>query len=136
MYSSDYSIFKEVDLLLKSSSLWNYFKWLLKNLSVHHEAIKNFMKNWIKSRESSKSSKNCSGTAFQKNLKEKNILRETIDHINCTPTTLCFWHKYHGTQHKFDQDSSTREAQRDHKHLDLYPSCNIVHAMVAHPPLF
>ena len=72
----------------------------------------------------------------KKKLKGKIILHETIDHINCTPTTPDLWHKYHGTQHTFDQDYSTREAQRDHKHVDPHPSCNIVHEMVVHPPLF
>ena len=50
----------------------------------------------------------------KKKPKGKNILHETIDYINCTPTTPAPWHKYQGTQYKFDQDYSTREAQRRH----------------------
>ena len=30
------------------------------------------------------------------------------DGVNCTPTITDLWHKYHGTQHTFDQDYSTR----------------------------
>ena len=36
----------------------------------------------------------------------------------------------------FDQDCSTREAQRDHKHLDPHLFCNILHELIVHPPLF
>ena len=118
-----------IDLLLKSSWLWNYFKWLFKNFSVYHETIENFIKTWINSRESSKSSKNCFGTVLKKKPKGKSIFHETIDHLNCTPTTPDLWHKYNGTQYMFDQDYSIREVQSDHKYLDPYPSCSIAHEM-------
>ena len=53
-----------------------------------------------------------------------------------TSTNLDLWNKYNGTQHTFDQDYNTREAQCHHKHLDPYPSCNNEHEIVVHPPLF